>query len=232
VKQLKALYSLLSFVLVWTSIVHSQTREEMVARYCRGAEITNGPEFSRLEAIHTRLQPVLANAPDNDIDVALVTTNEINAWTVPLGPRSSLICIPVVMVRFIGQSEGEMAFIVAHELGHALDEACKSDLGRAQVARPTVSGSLDRLLGGSGRNALEEQRTCESRADEIAFRIFTAARYNPFDAAGAFGRIEMYLGDTSTGVIGRFLALSSDHPITPDRIRHMRALLVQYTNQR
>jgi predicted Zn-dependent protease len=80
---------------------------------------------------------------------------------------------------------------------------------------------LDRLLGGSGRNPLAEQKACENRADEIGFDIFTAAGYNAFDAAGGFGRLEMLLGDT--GLLGRLAFLGSDHPMTPDRIRHMRA---------
>jgi len=100
------------------------------------------------------------------------------------------------------------------------------------MASATFGGELDRLFGGEQREAIQEQRTCEARADEIGFRIFTAAGYNPFDAAGAFGRIEMLLGDTSTGVLGRLAALGSDHPITPDRIRHMRALLIQQMQRR
>jgi predicted Zn-dependent protease len=127
----------------------------------------------------------------------------------------------------MGEAEGEMAFIYAHELGHALDDPCKSGVGRAQIAPPTITGALDKLLGGSGRNPIAEQRTCESRADEIGFTILIASGYNPFDAAAGFGRLEMLMGDTSTGVLGRLAAMGRDHPITPDRIRHMRALLMQ-----
>jgi len=120
-----------------------------------------------------------------------------------------------------------MAFIYAHELGHALDDSCKTTTGRAQVAPPSIRGELDKLLGGDGRIGSVEQRACETRADEIGFRLFTAAGYNPFDAAGGFGRLEMLSGDTSTGILGRLAAMGRDHPITPDRIRHMRALLIQ-----
>lgn len=204
-----------------------EDRADLVQRLCHAPEITSGPEFDRMEAIHTRIQPVLANAPQNDIDVALVQSTEINAHTNFLGPRSSLLCIPVAIVRFMGDSEGEMAFVIAHELGHALDQACKTDNGRAQFSRPTLRGDLDRLLGGTGRDVLDERRTCESRADAIGFSIIRAAGYSPFDAAGAFGRMEMYLGDTSTGVLARFTAMSSTHPMTPDRIRNMRLLLLQ-----
>jgi predicted Zn-dependent protease len=72
-----------------------------------------------------------------------------------------------------------------------------------------------------------KQRTNEASADEIGFAIFTAAGYKPFDAAGAFGRLETRLGDRSTGILGRLAAMGSDHPMTPDRIRHMRALVLQ-----
>jgi hypothetical protein len=57
--------------------------------------------------------------------------------------------------------------------------------------------------------------------------LFTASGYNPFDAAGAFGRLEVYSGDISTGVAARLLALGQTHRMTPDRIAHMRALLNQ-----
>jgi hypothetical protein len=91
---------------------------------------------------------------------------------------------------------------------------------------PTLSGELDRLLGRSGRNLLAEQRTCESRADTIGFAMFTDAGYNPFDAAEAFGRLEMYSGDVSSGIVARLAALGRAHPMTPDRIAHMRTLLI------
>jgi predicted Zn-dependent protease len=72
-----------------------------------------------------------------------------------------------------------------------------------------------------------EQQGCESRADTIGFRILRAAGYSPYDAAGALGRLEMYFGDTNTGVLARLSAMASDHPMTPDRLKHMRALLLQ-----
>lgn len=203
------------------------TRAETVEHFCHAPEVTSGPEFERIASIRQRLAPILARVPGYQIHVAVVDSNTINAWENNLTPRIALICVPTSFVRFMGDGEGEMAFIYAHELGHALDDTCKSDSGRAQVAPPTLSGALDRLLGGSGRNGLVEQKACENRADEIGFDIFTAAGYNPFDAAGGFGRLEMLLGDTSTGLLGRLAFLGSDHPMTPDRIRHMRSLLLQ-----
>ncbi len=218
---------ILYFVALPVSSQTKHTRAETIDHYCHASEITSGPEFDRIESIRQRLAPVLARVRGHEIHFAVVDSAVINAWHVPFNGNVSLICIPTGIVRFMGDSEGEMAFIYAHEIGHALDDTCKSGAGRAQIAPPTISGALDKLLGGSGRNALAEQRTCEARADEIGFRIFTAAGYNPFDAAGAFGRWEMLLGDTSTGIFERLAAMGSDHPMTPDRIRHMHVLLLQ-----
>jgi predicted Zn-dependent protease len=204
----------------------THTRAETIEHFCHAPEVTSGPEFQRMVSIRQRLAPVLARVPGYNIHPVVVESQEINAYTFNLAPRTALVCIPTGIVRFMGDAEGEMAFIYAHELGHALDDPCKSGVGRAQIAPPTIGGAIDRLLGGSGRNPIVEQRTCESRADEIGFAIFTSAGYNPFDAAGGFGRLEMLMGDTSTGVLGRLAAMGSNHPITPDRIRHMRALLI------
>lgn len=206
-----------------SAYIHAQ----LAQRLCHAPEITSGPEFDKMEAIHTRIEPVLSNVPEHDIDVAVVASGVINAWDVHLAPRSDFLCMPVAMVRFMGDGQGELAFIVAHELGHALDDACKSPGARAQMTNPTLSGALGRLLVGPQWDRLQEQKTCEARADEIGFRIFTAAGYLPFDAAGAFGRLEMYLGDS--GLAGRLRSLQSDHPVTPDRIRHMRTLLFEQT---
>jgi len=202
------------------------TRAEAIEHYCHAPEVTSGPEFDRMVSIRQRLAPILARVPGYEIHLAVVDSNVINASTNFLSSRSSLICIPTGIVRFMGDSQGEMAFVYAHELGHALDNTCKSNVGRAQIAPPTVSGALNKLFGGSGRNPIAEQRACENRADEIGFAIFTDAGYDPFDAAGAFGRLELLLGDTSTGIFGRLAAMGNDHPMTPDRIRHMRALLI------
>ena len=141
------------------------------------------------------------------------------------------------MVHFMGDAEGELAFIIAHEVGHTVDDVCKTDGGRVAVANSR--GSLGALFGGllggaqgaASASRISQQQGCEARADEIGFFIFTHSGYNPYDAAGAFGRLEMYLGETSTGLFARLNAMGSDHPMTPDRIENMRTLLIRYAQQ-
>ena len=159
--------------------------------------------------------------------LAVVNRNEINAHTISVSTSQSVICLPATMAHFMG-SDGELAFVIAHELGHAVDDTCKSPDGRAHLVTPNagrLATALGALLDQSG--AENEQQACEARADEIGLNLLTRSGYNAFDAAGAFGRLEMYSGDTGTGLLARFAALGSDHPMTPDRIAHMRALLTR-----
>jgi hypothetical protein len=148
--------------------------------------------------------------------IALVANQEINAWTFinwatkPTdGNTVSLVCIPTSYVMFMS-NEDELAFSIAHELGHAVDP----DPGcRAYETLPRESKVL-----------------CEIRADTIGYGLMRQAGFSPYAAAGAFGRIEMYSGDTATGLTGLFRQLSIDHPITPKRIENMRRLLIQEGN--
>lgn len=137
--------------------------------------------------------------------ILMVSDSTINATTHTNATGNlSFVCIPSGFVDFIG-NEDELAFIIAHEIGHAIDFSCLSLHNRDHVV-------------------------CETRADEIGFKMMREANYSPFAAAGAFGRIEMYSGDTSTGVLGMFRQLASDHPITPNRIANMRRLLLAETH--
>ncbi len=160
-----------------------------------------------------RLIPLFKAAfPDGRLIVAVSSSSEISAWTIQSwgtdtgGRRASLVCIPTGFIDFIG-NEDELAFSIAHEIGHTVDTdpGCRS------------YGSLSR----------DAKVICESRADEIGYHLMRQAGYSAYAAAGVFGRLEMYSGDTHTGLTGLFAQLASDHPITPKRIENMRRLLIE-----
>ena len=193
---LRALLAVLC--LCWTPILHSQdseARARVVQRYCHAPEIGSGREADERQRILARFDPVLiriearTNRPKN-VMVAFVDSNEINAHTFHLSADDSVICMPVIMARVVSLNEGELAFILAHEFGHAYDDTCGTTEGRMQVA-------------GGSRSPLAQQRACETRADTYGFDILVAAGYSPLDAAGAFGRLEMISGDTSTSLLAR-----------------------------
>jgi hypothetical protein len=149
---------------------------------------------------------------------------EINAWDVngedilysrrqiPTGrevERTSLICVPQGIIGFFSDAPEELEAIIAHEMGHAIDIPCYQDV-RPKTMFP---GQI--------------QQQCESRADAFALNVFIAQGKNPYAVAGAFGRLSMYLGDTSTGLFARIKNFASDHPLTPDRIRDLRSMLIE-----
>jgi predicted Zn-dependent protease len=204
---------------------------------CKAPEITSGVEFDEIRRVEQKLGTVVSQDKQHRAYVALVDSNVINAWATNFNMTSSIVCVPVAMVHFMGDAEGELAFILSHELGHTVDDQCKTQEGRLAVAnsRGSLGAFLGGLLGGqqgaAAASKVSQQRGCEARADEIGFYVFATSGYNPYDAAGAFGRLEMYLGDTNAGILARLNTTGNDHPMTPDRIKHMRTLLISYTVQ-
>jgi Peptidase family M48 len=162
-----------------------------------------------------RLMPIFQSEfPHDRLIIALISSDVVNAWTYPHWIPSqgdenhpspvSLICVTTVFIDF-ASDEDELAFFIGHEIGHTVDEACRL---RTQRTR-------------------ENQTVCETRADETGYKLMRQAGYSPYAAAGAFGRWEMYTGDTATGIVGSFLQMQSDHPITPRRIENMRRMLIE-----
>jgi len=192
-------------------------KQQRIQQVCKATEITSGSEVDKVDNILHKLRPGREQRypEQRHIYVALIDSNVINASTYN-SSIDSLICLPIAMVHFMGDGEGELAFVLSHEIGHAVDDQCKTKEGRMAV--------WTRL------NTVTAQQACEQRADAIGFNLFTSAGYNPYDAAGAFGRLEMYSGDINTGIVARLLQFGSDHPMTPDRISSMRKLLIEYAH--
>lgn len=141
------------------------------------------------------------------IVIAPVRGDIVNAWTFSnVGERhAALICLPAGMRQIVKDAPQELASIIAHEMGHAVDRECWNYKQRS----------------------IQGQRSCESRADSFGLAIAIRAGYNPLAFAGAFGRLEMISGQTDTGLMARLAnAISSNHPITPDRIEHLHEMLV------
>lgn len=118
------------------------------------------------------------------------------------------------LVRVLYGDRGELAFVIAHEIGHMQDADC--------MARTEK-------LGFRGTNV---SRICESAADQIGMQYLLGAGYSPFDAAGVMGKLLMAdPGQSSVlGIIfGRFAA---DHPVDIDRVKHLAEFARQTCQQR
>jgi Zn-dependent protease with chaperone function len=198
---------------------HPLISDRMLRRFCEAPPISTGAEVEQVAAI--------AHSLGNNPRITIVVSNSLllNAWDVEVSAVSSLICIPIGLVHFMGSDEGELAFILGHEIGHATDNRCKSLSARARVADQSGAGiALGILLGHGSGDGARDQRVCESRADELGLKLMAQAGYNPEDAATALGRLSAYEGD-SAGLFARLAALGNEHPITSDRIRHIRKLI-------
>jgi len=100
-----------------------------------------------------RLQPTLRRQyPGQKIAYIAVKSPVINAWTAP-GQTSSYVCMPTSMIDFMS-SDGELAFIMGHETGHAVDGACKGSKHNKAVQRVTQQSSATRMRITSGRGRI------------------------------------------------------------------------------
>ncbi len=200
---------------------HPPISDQLFRRYCEAPRISSGEEVEQVAAIARRLG---VSSPH----IAIVVSNSplFNAWNVEIFADSSLICVPVGLVHFIGNDEGELAFILGHEIGHATDDRCKNLSGRARVSDESRSGTALAILFGHGTgDGAADQRACETRADEFGLNLMTRAGYNPESAAAALGRLSGYSGDTGAGLFGRLAALRNEHPLIANRTRHIRKLI-------
>lgn len=194
---------------------------DYVLQHCGARRISEGEDYERVSRIaHQLLKLDQHPAPD----VVLINSEVINAWTVNLDEVHAIVCIPLGLVRWQEDADGELAFIIGHELGHAWDEGCKTSAGRSRIARKSHSfGAL--LFGPSPGDELGDQRNCELRADAAGLRSLVRAHYNPWDAVTSFERMQELQKDRRSGVFGRLAATGSDHPITSDRIRQLKKLI-------
>ena len=207
-----------------------------------------GTEADRVQKIATALIGHLQLGGARPPVAAIATRDsQINAFarTNPHPNGGGIVCVPVGIVRFLSDSDAELAFVIAHEIGHTLDNACRAygDLpASGSGGRSAGGGAILGALFGGGKGAANgaaaagrydqygpaptSQSNCEQRADNIGFRLFSAAGYNPFAASGFFGRLEMLTGTTSTGMLTH-LTYSGNHPMTPDRIANLRRALFE-----
>ena len=141
-------------------------------------------------AIMQRLDPAYAAAGRPSIEILVIDSAVVNAFTVPGG----VVCVYSGLVKALAGPE-ELAAIIAHEMSHA---ASRDPL--AQLARKVGMATLATVLtGGQGETlaqglladlvSLRYGREAEDRADRFAVEVLARAGIDPAGYARALARI-------------------------------------------
>lgn len=161
------------------------------------------------------------------LSIGIEASVEANAYC-DLG--TGRILVTTTLLEVIGSSEGELAFVVAHEAGHAIGEyrgvhrQITSEL--AWRDQNTLVGALNRLFETDGQALNRYQHPREIFADTVAVHALALTGYNPFDAGAWFGRMQMLEGTTDPWTRA-LLPYASTHPFHEDRIESLRGRLPQ-----
>jgi predicted Zn-dependent protease len=151
----------------------------------------------------------------------------INAFAVPGGAVYVTRGILALM-----SSEAELAAVLGHEIGHVNARHSMSQMSKQQVAQiglavgTVVSKQFAKYAGLAGTGLqvlfLKYSRDNENQSDGLGVDYARAAGYDPADMAVTFTALQR-MGDLSGG--SSLPGFLSTHPLTPDRIAHVKALL-------
>ena len=183
---------------------------------------TDSKPARALQALVDRLQEGCAPLPYT-ITVHVKTSDAINAAALPGG---HVVVFSGLLEKM--HSENELAFVLAHELGHYAHRDHLRGLGRALVlmaASTALLGSdnsLSNVIGqGMTLTELSFSRKQESRADEFALETL-ACHYG--HAAGATAFFDAIPQESDPGRYGHYFA---SHPENRRRIARLNELIRQ-----
>jgi predicted Zn-dependent protease len=183
----------------------------------------NAPEIHKpktaaaLRIIEHRLEAALDAPLPSPLEIVVVASPEINAFTFPGG----LIVVNEALLENAAAPE-EVAAVLAHEMGHVFHRDPANSLRRsllfASLATLTGdSGAVREIIQTLTQNALT--RSVEDRADEFAFALLARARLRPSRLADFLNS----LPDTPRGkFIQKNLAYLMDHPSKEQRVQKAR----------
>lgn len=189
----------------------------------------DGPETAYLADLGGKI--AAASGLEARCTFTLVNSDVVNAFAVP----GCYIYVTRGLMAIVG-SEGELASVLAHEVGHIVGRHAQRQqrrslwrgLGVAAVQLLTGSERLTRLAGEAAMLfTLRYSRKQEYEADDLGLRFLRAAGYDPYSAAdmlGALGREERF----AAGTRGRDEAQSipewaRTHPLTEARVERARS---------
>lgn len=168
-----------------------------------------------------------------DWRMTVIRSKTENAWAMPGGKMAFY----TGLAENYNLTEGEIAAIVGHEMGHALEEHSKKQAGASVLSGLAVqmgAAAVQAKTGysastiGLGADLLHEygldkpySRNHEYEADAIGMKLMAQAGYNPQDAINVWKKMNAKDSSGNT-VIGNIM---STHPNNDNRIKAMEKLL-------
>ena len=153
----------------------------------------------------------------------------VNAFAVPGGAIYVTRGILAMM-----SSEAELAAVLGHEIGHVNARHSMSQMSKQQLAQiglavgSVVSKEFAKYAGLAGAGLqvlfLKYSRDHENQADTLGVEYSRAGGFDPSDMTVTFAALQK-MGDLSGGGGSSLPGFLSTHPLTPDRIAHVRSML-------
>ncbi|MBV9360597.1 MAG: M48 family metallopeptidase [Betaproteobacteria bacterium] len=175
---------------------------------------------ARVKAIASRLIPATgalrSDAPGWKWEIHVLSTKEVNAWCMPGGK----IAVYTGLIDQLHPTDGELAAVMGHEIGHALREHGREQASR-QMVEQVGAGIVGALTGVNTQLAqtiadvtieLPHDRTQETEADRIGVELMARAGYDPHEAVNLWQKMSKLAGG---GQPPQFL---STHPSNESRI--------------
>lgn len=173
----------------------------------------------RVKNIVSRLIPATGalrpDAPKWKWEMHVLSSKEVNAWAMPGGK----IAVYTGLIDQLKPSDGELAAVLGHEIGHALREHGREQASQQMLEQVGV-GILGALTGVNTQLAqtvadvtisLPHSRTQETEADRVGVELMARAGYDPHEAVNLWQKMQKLGGSRPP----QFL---STHPSNESRI--------------
>lgn len=202
----------------------------------QGNLVTSGRDFEQVQRVARRIAKVgSVDKPEFDWEVALVRSDEVNAYCLPGGKM-----VVYTGLLPVAKTDAGLATVLGHEVAHAVAEHGAERIFREQLTNRAVTAASGAfaddparfqqvavLLGGAGKVGLSLpwNREQESEADHIGLIYMARAGYDPAQALAFWQRMEQAGGSGGPEYL-------STHPSHGTRIRQIRGWLPEARAER
>lgn len=221
-----------SFVRGVDNVLGGMGTPQVIAQY---GGIDEDPAINaRVQAIFEKVAPVAQEMRgDLRYHISVLKSDVPNAFSLP-GGRTFITRGLVELL----DDDDQIAGVIGHELAHTVMSHGSKAFGRDLGMMVFFDFLLDRVEEHQRQDAAElanlsyalvstgYSRAAETEADELGFRYAVRAGYHPEGLALALERIEAYQREQArrTGRRNEIPEFFRTHPLTEDRVRHIRQL--------